>query len=61
MNDIARLRYGFTSTEDALRANAERLREQLEHDPNCNNVILEALKFINDALAIIEEAGREKS
>jgi hypothetical protein len=55
--EIQRLDAGFTDEATTLRRNAKRLRDQLEHDPDCNKeVITEALKFMDEALAAIENA-----
>jgi hypothetical protein len=53
--EMQRLDAGFTDAATTLRRNAKRLREQLKHDPDCNKeVITEALKFIEEALAAID-------
>jgi hypothetical protein len=49
--EMRRLDAGFTDAATTLRRNAKRLREQLEHDPDCNK---EVVTFINEALAAIE-------
>ena len=56
--EMQRLEAGFTDAATTLRRNAKRIRDQLEHDPACNREILtEALKFIDEALAAIESAN----
>lgn len=59
--EMQRLNAGFTNAATTLRRNAKRLQDQLDHDPHCNReIITEALKFINEALAAIESAGDER-
>lgn len=59
--EMQRLDAGFTDAATTLRRNAKRLQDQLDHDPHCNReIITEALKFINEALAAIESAGDER-
>lgn len=54
--EMQRLDAGFIDAATTLRRNANRLREQLEHDDDCNKEVLtEALKFIEEALAASDE------